>query len=106
MAAGNDELVGDGTLIGGLGNDFLEGGASANLLFGNEGEDTMVGGAGADTLMVVQVWTPSWYAARSGRPHRYLANCGQHLDRNGQWCCGNRYIDSGCRRSYGRTSLC
>ncbi len=47
---GNDNLQVDGILIGGQGDDFLEGGASANQLFGNEGDDVMVGGAGADTF--------------------------------------------------------
>ncbi|MGN6136486.1 MAG: dockerin type I domain-containing protein, partial [Aureliella sp.] len=48
--AGNDRLSADAILIGGIGNDFLEGGAGDDQLFGNEGEDTLLGGAGADTF--------------------------------------------------------
>ena len=48
--AGNDSLSADAILIGGIGNDTLEGGAGDDQLFGNEGDDTMWGGAGADTF--------------------------------------------------------
>jgi Ca2+-binding RTX toxin-like protein len=47
--AGNDSLSADAILIGGIGNDFLEGGAGPDLFFGNEGEDTMIGHGGVDT---------------------------------------------------------
>ena len=46
---GNDFLSADAVLIGGPGNDFLEGGAGDDQLFGNAGEDTMVGNGGKDT---------------------------------------------------------
>jgi hypothetical protein len=47
--AGNDVLSADAILIGGLGNDYLEGGAGDDQLFGNEGEETLVGRGGQDT---------------------------------------------------------
>jgi len=48
--AGDDFLSADAILIGGPGNDFLEGGAGYDQLFGNDGDDVMVGGAGNDTF--------------------------------------------------------
>ncbi len=47
--AGDDYLSADAILIGGIGDDFLEGGAGDDMFFGNQGEDTMVGGTGNDT---------------------------------------------------------
>lgn len=47
----NDHVVGDYQEIkGGGGNDYIEGGASANVLKGDQGNDTLVGKAGGDTL--------------------------------------------------------
>jgi len=48
-SAGNDQLSGDATLVGGPGDDMLIGGVGNNLVFGNDGDDTMVGGPGNDT---------------------------------------------------------
>ncbi|MCH2165948.1 MAG: VWA domain-containing protein, partial [Marinovum sp.] len=52
--AGNDTLFGDDgddALIGGAGNDFIAGAGGNDGLFGGTGNDTMVSGAGADTLI-------------------------------------------------------
>ncbi|ADG11912.1 calcium-binding protein [Caulobacter segnis] len=49
----NDHLVGgvgDDTLDGAGGDDSLEGGDGADTLIGGDGDDTLDGGAGADTL--------------------------------------------------------
>lgn len=47
----NDYVVGDYQEIrAGAGNDYIEGGASANVLKGEQGNDTLVGKGGADTL--------------------------------------------------------
>ncbi|MGE5656564.1 MAG: calcium-binding protein [Actinomycetota bacterium] len=51
--AGNDTIVADATatLLGGLGDDYLQGNAGGNLEFGNQGQDTLLGGSiGRDTL--------------------------------------------------------
>ena len=47
---GDDYLSADALLIGGPGDDFLEGGAGADVLQGGPGEDTLVGGGGADLI--------------------------------------------------------
>ncbi len=48
--SGNDFLSADAVLIGGPGNDFLEGGAGDDSLLGNDGDDTLVGATGNDTI--------------------------------------------------------
>ncbi len=45
---GDDFLSADAVINGGAGNDFLEGGAGADVLNGGAGEDTMIGLGGAD----------------------------------------------------------
>ena len=46
-----DQLAaGDDKLIGGAGNDWLEGGAGDDLLQGGGGNDTLIGGTGIDLL--------------------------------------------------------
>lgn len=47
---GNDYLSADALLIGGPGDDLLEGGAGADVLQGGPGEDTLIGGGGADLI--------------------------------------------------------
>lgn len=47
---GDDQLSADALLIGGPGDDFLEGGAGADVLQGGPGEDTLIGGGGADLI--------------------------------------------------------
>ena len=48
--AGNDTLIGDGSLSGSYGDDSLVGGAFADVLNGGKGADTLIGGAGDDRL--------------------------------------------------------
>ncbi|MEM1228263.1 MAG: tandem-95 repeat protein [Planctomycetota bacterium] len=48
--AGDDFLSADAILLGGPGDDFLEGGAGNDQLFGEEGEDILIGGGGLDTI--------------------------------------------------------
>ncbi len=48
--SGNDTLSADAILIGGIGNDNLEGGDGDDQLFGNQGDDTLFGGGGLDQL--------------------------------------------------------
>ncbi|MFI5380521.1 MAG: beta strand repeat-containing protein [Tepidisphaerales bacterium] len=48
--AGDDYLTGDGTLVGGAGNDTLAGIAGADSLDGGAGNDLLVAGTGASTL--------------------------------------------------------
>jgi Ca2+-binding RTX toxin-like protein len=45
--AGNDIIVAEApaTIVGGEGDDFLQGSVEANQIFGNQGEDTLLGGA-------------------------------------------------------------
>ena len=55
----NDGASGEGdnihadieTILGGSGNDFIQGNPFANKLVGNAGNDTLFGGAGNDTLI-------------------------------------------------------
>ena len=50
---GNDTIIAEAraTVIGGEGDDFLQGTVEANLIFGNQGPDTLLGGsARRDTL--------------------------------------------------------
>jgi len=47
---GDDFLSADAILLGGNGDDFLEGGAGDDQLFGGAGDDVMFGGLGADTF--------------------------------------------------------
>jgi hypothetical protein len=58
---GDDYLSADAILIGGTGDDFLEGGAGADTLLGFDGDDVMIGhggidafdgGAGFDTILI------------------------------------------------------
>lgn len=51
--AGNDTIegfVGDDTLYGMRGDDYIDGGAGNDVLTGNDGNDTLVAGAGNDKL--------------------------------------------------------
>jgi serralysin len=51
--SGNDQLsgeLGDDTLYGGLGDDFLKGGLGDDFLYGGLGSDILLGGLGADFL--------------------------------------------------------
>jgi Ca2+-binding RTX toxin-like protein len=47
---GNDAVTGFESVLGGSGDDELEGGDGAESLYGNQGDDTLAGGAGNDLL--------------------------------------------------------
>ena len=49
-ADGNDSLTGIENVLGGNGNDFIQGNSLANVLNGGAGDDTISGGAGNDLL--------------------------------------------------------
>ena len=49
--AGDDVLIGNGSLFGGEGDDLLIAGDEDTLLNGGPGNDTLIGGAGSDTLI-------------------------------------------------------
>jgi Ca2+-binding RTX toxin-like protein len=48
--SGDDQLTGEGWLIGGAGNDDLTGGSEADILEGGSGSDMLKGGGGSDLL--------------------------------------------------------
>ncbi|MGH1454785.1 MAG: Ig-like domain-containing protein [Paracoccaceae bacterium] len=52
--AGNDTIYGeddDDTLLGGTGNDLIDGGLDDDSIEGGEGDDTLLGGDGNDTVL-------------------------------------------------------
>ncbi|MFZ1415854.1 MAG: calcium-binding protein [Defluviicoccus sp.] len=66
----NDHVVGDYQEIkGGVGNDYIEGGASANVLKGDQGNDTLFGNAGGDTLSGGSGADVFKYSAASDSPY-------------------------------------
>lgn len=48
--AGNDNVMAGGTLVGGSGDDRLEGGSGADAIYGQDGNDTIIGGSDTDEL--------------------------------------------------------
>ncbi|UXY13915.1 putative Ig domain-containing protein [Chitiniphilus purpureus] len=47
---GNDLLMGNGAIDGGIGNDTIHGGIGDDILFGSKGADHFIGGAGNDII--------------------------------------------------------
>jgi Ca2+-binding RTX toxin-like protein len=48
--SGNDEIRGDGVLIGGSGDDTILGGRKRDFLYGGSGDDSIRGGKGSDII--------------------------------------------------------
>jgi Ca2+-binding RTX toxin-like protein len=64
---GDDQLTGEGWLIGGAGNDDLTGGSEADILEGGSGSDMLKGGGGSDLLDGGDGWdVVSYMSATSG----------------------------------------
>jgi Ca2+-binding RTX toxin-like protein len=64
---GDDQLTGEGWLIGGAGNDDLTGGSEADILEGGSGSDMLKGGGGSDLLDGGDGWdVASYQSATSG----------------------------------------